>query len=275
MIEIANERLSLGIDPARGGGITYFRCGEIRIFRDAVCGSNDPLDLSSFVLVPYSNRIAQGRFCFEGMDVALPPNHLPASRRHPVHGDGWLGTWQVESRDAHMATLRYHHQAHEWPWEYEATQTLTLDGLMLRHQLSVTNMSDRNMPVGTGFHPYFPRSGACIQAQFDGHWNVGEDGLPVDWNADINTPKIMPDTHIDTLFTGRQGGISLRWPGHSVLIHPAQNLPETHIFIPRGMDYFCVEPVSHMTDAINRDGLHVLEPAGRMEVATDYIISLH
>ena len=39
------------------------------------------------------------------------------------------------------------------------------------------------------------------------------------------------------------------------------------VYTPEGKDYFCVEPVSHMTDAINRmdqphhGGLRVLAPA--------------
>jgi len=49
--------------------------------------------MAAFPLVPYSNRIREGRFAFRGRTVALPLNRPP--ERHAIHGHGWQARWQV------------------------------------------------------------------------------------------------------------------------------------------------------------------------------------
>jgi len=53
-----------------------------------------PTDLANFPLLPYSNRIAQGRFQMDGGTYVLPRNL--AGFEHPLHGVGWIRPWLVE-----------------------------------------------------------------------------------------------------------------------------------------------------------------------------------
>ena len=52
--------------------------------------------MASFPLLPWCNRIRDGRAQFGGRDIAIAPGH-PASPsgKHPLHGIGWLRPWQV------------------------------------------------------------------------------------------------------------------------------------------------------------------------------------
>ena len=87
-----------------------------------------------FPLVPYVNRIRDGRFTFRGREVHLQPNM--AGDPSPLHGQGWLNAWTVEEAEEFDA-VRYRHEAGEWPWAYEARQLFNLDegGLWLNLEL--------------------------------------------------------------------------------------------------------------------------------------------
>jgi aldose 1-epimerase len=81
------------------------------------------------------------------------------------------------------------------------------------------------------------------------------------------------------VFTGRSGAIRMRWPTHILTMMPADDLAFTVVYVPPGEDYFCVEPVSHMTDAINRPeersvtGMRWLAPGERWETHIAFTLS--
>jgi aldose 1-epimerase len=62
-----------------------------------------PLDLALNLLVPWSNRISNGGFTFEGVFHRLEPN-LPGEA-FPIHGNAFSSPWMVESRNSSRATL--------------------------------------------------------------------------------------------------------------------------------------------------------------------------
>ena len=49
--------------------------------------TDDPLQFASFPLVPFSNRIADGRFEWDGEQIEIDPNFAPEP--HAIHGVGW------------------------------------------------------------------------------------------------------------------------------------------------------------------------------------------
>ncbi|QTD55214.1 aldose 1-epimerase [Parasphingorhabdus cellanae] len=260
MISLQNNDIALIIDPSRGGGILRFDWRDTAIFQPARDTDCSPLGLANFVLVPFSNRIAKGHFSFEGESVNIPPNHPPASTGHAIHGHGWMAPWEVVAKSEEVLHLRYQHTADSWPWDYSCDQEMILTAQGYIHKLSVTNQSAANMPAGLGFHPYFPSANVHLSTKFEGRWHVTEQGLPTEWVGKAGIYDLSTDDPVDTVFTGRRGALEIEWPTHRLTMTPNPDLPETHIFAPSDEDYFCVEPVSHMTDAINRDGLKILAP---------------
>ncbi len=109
--------LELVLAPANGGAIIRFDCIEdnrrVQVLRAAI-SLNTILDAASFPLVPYCNRVSDGRFLFRGREVILSPN-MPGDPS-PLHGQGWLAPWPVESASATQAELVYRHDPGEWPW---------------------------------------------------------------------------------------------------------------------------------------------------------------
>src|SRR5947209_3693647 len=71
------DGLEAGLKPHAGGAFTHF-CDlsgpePVDLFRRGVAGSDDPLDSAGFPLVPFCNRVRDGRFGFRGREVRLAP----------------------------------------------------------------------------------------------------------------------------------------------------------------------------------------------------------
>lgn len=265
MLSVGVHRLAVGdfvleIEPEAGGSIARFDWRGEPIFRRR-CGEG-PLNSASFPLVPFSNRIAFGRFEVDGETFSLAPNFPGQDHPHTLHGFGWLGAWKVASADDASISLKYLHEADEWPWPFEAEQRLSLTPAGLRHDLSVRNLGVTPMPAGLGFHPYFPATPRARYVGFhNGEWQTSADGLPVrlqrerearDWWD--GQPIAARD--VDTAYVERSGPLEIFWPerGMALRIDPSPALRFTIVYAPAGVNFFCVEPVSHETDALNRKG---------------------
>src|SRR5687767_7337432 len=127
-ITLSSGVLELSISPSIGGSISWLEWGEgerrAAVLRKCNSCPENVLDAASFPLVPYVNRIRGGRFTFRGREVTLAPNM--AGDPSPLHGQGWLAPWRVDSADASAAVLSFDHPAGEWPWTYRAEQRFEL-----------------------------------------------------------------------------------------------------------------------------------------------------
>lgn len=252
--------------PDRGGSILRFDWRGQPVLRPAVGPSI--LDVACFPLVPFSNRIANGRFAVGGHEVRLLPNFPSADHSHPLHGFGWLTAWRVMRHGSSELVIEHDHSAGEWPWSYRAEQRLILDDDGLMMTLTVNNRSDAPMPLGLGFHPYFPRDAQTrYRGLHRGEWRNDGECIPRthderaivrDWweGAPVGTRAV------DTVYTGREGALEIAWPerGMRLILDGSDRLAHTVVYSPAEQDYFCVEPVTNETDAFNRGKLDLLPP---------------
>lgn len=251
MLTLHADHAELVLIPECGGGIAAWRWRGHDIFRPGD-GSTGPLGLGSFPLVPFSNRIAEGRFAAEEGTVSLPVNFTEGGRAQVIHGFGWQAAWDVVEQGAVNARLRHDYDGGDWPWPYRAEQHFALGQDYLVQRLSLTNRGDTPMPAGMGIHPYFPRAGARLDLKVDGRWNGDAHCLPTCWTPLAAPPDWFGGARIDNGFTGRTAPIRIDWPTHSLTITPDAALAHTIVYVPPDENYFCVEPVTHMTNAVNR-----------------------
>jgi aldose 1-epimerase len=271
----------LGLAPALGGAVT--RCGSetpdgpvewLRPASPDALARRDPRGLAAFPLVPYSNRIREGRFTYGGRAVALPPNFPP--ERHSIHGQGWQAGWDpVDVREA-SAELEYRHAPDAWPWAYRARQRFRLRPDRLRVELAVANESDGPMPLGVGWHPYFARTpGATLTADVTGMWRTDAETLPVEHVAPAPVALAagvqIAGLALDNCFTGWRRRAVIEWPEWSarLVLTAERPLDFLVVFVPPGRDFFCVEPVSQVPDALN------LAAAGRGDTGLLSLASGH
>jgi aldose 1-epimerase len=272
MESITLHRGPLGVTlaPGIGGSIARFwsdaRGTELDLLRptppDALA-RGEPGGLSSFPLVPWSNRIRAGRFTFGGRSVALTPN----LRGHAIHGLGCRTSWTVTDRSPSDAILEHRHAPGEWPWRYRATQriTVTADGLDV--DMVVTNESETAMPVGLGWHPYFPRTAeTTLHARVTGLWLTDAEILPTVRVApppdrDPRLGLAVDRVALDNVFVGWDQEAVIAWPERAARLRMTARGPLTTlvVYTPPGEAFFCAEPVSHITEAFN------LAAAGRQD----------
>lgn len=286
IIELSRDGLSLALAPDCGGSIRHFRLQHagktIELMRPAPTGGS-VLDMACFPLVPFSNRIHEGTFHYEGRKIVLAPSpQLPDS--YPLHGQGWQNPWRVSRRNNDGATLVYAHPAGAedgWPWAYEAVQEFKLSASALTVTLSVTNLDSQKMPCGLGLHPYFPADGATrVYAGLEGVWLTDEHCIPLehasiptewDFNRDINPL----DLEVDNCFSGWNGKAVIHRPGVQLVMSHSGPLRSLVIFRPANEHFFCLEPVSNITNAFNmpagsNSGVMELEPGRECKAAVNF-----
>jgi aldose 1-epimerase len=271
--------LELELAPAIGGSIARFysvrdgvRHDWLRPASARAIDDGDPTGMASFPLVPFCNRIRDGRFRFSGRDIALPPNVPPAP--HAIHGTGWQLPWTVLAHDQHSALLELDYRAGDWPWHFRATQRVELasDGLTLT--MEVQNLDRLPMPIGMGFHPYVAhRRTARVTVSASAMWDSDDELLPTalarppvlaSLRAGVMADELLLDNNFigwDRVarvdFTAADGLAQNR----SMLMSATSPLEFVVIYAPPGQDYFCIEPVSNCTDWPNLTG-HASEQTG-------------
>lgn len=273
--------LKLELSPGTGGAISAFEWapGEspTPILRKCHTPLENVLEASCFPLVPYVNRIRGGQFRFRDRVVKLRPNM--SGDPSPLHGQGWLNSWEVEDCTDTGATLSYRHPAGEWPWDYEARQHFALDEGGLTITLECRNTSDEPMPCGLGQHPYFPCGpGTVLDTEVTCAWTVDENVLPVDKVPaqgcyDLKN-RLICGQDLDNGFA--------EWSGHARISDPDWPFElglissEAHFFqvySPSNGGIFVAEPVTHANAALNASesdwpelGMRVLEPGEAMSL---------
>lgn len=244
--------------PDFGGSIAHWSINGQNMFRTA---SNDaanqplPLNMASFPLVPYSNRIGFGRFEWDGLPIQLELNFPPEA--HALHGTGWMAQWNVVSQSADAAVLCHNHKADKhWPWNFEAEQHIQLTEYGLTIHMVARNLSDQAAPLAFGHHPYFDCHGATLTFGADTVWRTGKDGLP-DYteaplgNFDFTNGRPVDGHTLDNGYAGWDGHANIRWGDRPLQLYIRSDMHAAVVYIPNDKGYFCFEPVPHINNALN------------------------
>lgn len=277
-VRLASGALRLDLAPQTGGAIARFATEGPGGGRDwmrpmpaGAIAARDVAAASCFPLFPFSNRIRDRAFAFDGRAVRM---------EHPFHdaehGHGWLSPWHVERAGADHATLAFARPATpDWPFAYAARQAFALTPARLEIRIEIVNTGTTRMPAGLGLHPYFPRTPtAILRAQVDGLWETDERILPTRLVAparprDPRAGLAVDRVALDNCFAGWDGRAEIAWPetGDGLEMIAEGPLGFLVVYTPPGEDFFCAEPVSNATDAFNLaaagrtdTGMLILEP---------------
>lgn len=251
--------LQLQLLPSVGGSIGRFDRvtghQQQSLLRGADGAVQNALETANFPLVPFVNRIRGGTFECDGRTVTLAPNM--AGDASPLHGQGWRAAWDVAEAGDDHATLKFHHVAGEWPWEYEATQVFTLDENGLSLELSCRNLSPDRMPCALGLHPYYPCDGETVlDTAVASVWTIDEAVLPV-----VNVPaagrydlcaRRICGQGLDNGFDGWSGTATITWPGEPAALRlSSPDAGRFQVYSPRDGRLFVAEPVQQANAALN------------------------
>ncbi len=255
MFELHAGALRLALRPDLGGCIAGLWHGDLPVLR-----SVEPAALTAsrpsacYPLLPYSNRLAYRKFRWKGRDYTTQPNF--GDNPHSVHGVGWQRPWEIISSSVLEVVLGYQHAGDaDWPFAFEARQYFTLTPQSMRVQMVFTNTADVAQPVGLGWHPYFPkRARSRLHIELSDRWDSDATQLPTRKVAQPGIDSDLSHLDYDNCFDGWKGPARIRDEKFSLQL--SSSLDRLVVFTPQDKDYFCVEPVSHVSNAI-----HMADPA--------------
>ncbi len=105
------------------------------------------------LLLPWPNRIQDGRYRFEDRDLQLPLSE--AARGHASHGLVRWVAWSLREHAADTVTLGYRLMSQPgYPWTLDLTATYGVSATGLAVTVTATNLADRPAPFAAGAHPY-------------------------------------------------------------------------------------------------------------------------
>jgi aldose 1-epimerase len=241
------------------------------------------------ILVPWPNRIADGRYDLSGKHHQLPIDEPDLG--HAIHGLVRWAEWLVEYRAADFARFRHRlsgRPGYPFPLDLSVEYRVSPSGLMV--SFGATNVGTASCPFGAGAHPYFRFAGTlvdaielCVRAtqwlQVDAR-SIPRGRQPVEGSpCDFRAPRVIGLSRLDHAFTDlerdrdgiaqvllRSGGDETRvWQDRSfdfVQVYTGDTLPDR----VRRRHGVAVEPMSCAPNAFNSgDGLRVLAPGEAFE----------
>jgi len=254
-IELNAGELRLALRPDLGASIAGFWRAGLPVLRSSEPAALERARLAGcYPLAPYSNRIGHARFRWAGQELRTRPNFDDSV--HSVHGVAWQRAWQVEASSARSALLVLTHGADaDWPYAFDLSQRFELSADSLRVTLRIVNTDDRTQPLGLGWHPYFPkRSRSRLHAELTHRWERdASTQLPTRRVAQHGIDGDVAHMDYDHAFDGWQGSARIR--DERLALRLSSSLDRLVVYTPPAKDYFCVEPVSHVSNAI-----HMAEP---------------
>jgi aldose 1-epimerase len=213
-----------------------------------------------YPMLPYSNRLGFRRFRWKGHDYTTRANvpDLP----HSLHGLGWQRPWTIVSSSALELVLGLAHEGDDdWPFAFEARQYFTLAPGSFSARMQFTNTAAIEQPAGLGWHPYFvKRARSRLHIEVAGRWEAGETNLPTRKVPQAGIDADLAHLDYDHCFEGWRGPARIRDERFSLQL--VSELGYLVVYTPPARDYFCVEPVSHLSNAI-----HMAEPVAHGLVA--------
>ena len=263
MLNLRSGHSSLQLAPEHGGAIVDWRFAHKPVLKPV-------RGVGCFPLVPYANRIANGKFKWLGFTCQLPLNF--GDHPHSIHGIGWQRPWKVEGAGPGNARLSLVHDGTGgWPFRFSAEQYFEFGPDSLRIELRVTNRHTEPAPAGLGLHPYFRRPvGATLRFSAETIWLNDRNALPIGQSP-------IPDglnhrgglevgsARLDNCFGGWDGRAEIGLGPVALTIEASAAFKHVQVYTPEGEDFFCVEPVTHRPDAINTpNAMTALPPGGTL-----------
>lgn len=245
------------------------------------------------LLFPFPNRIADGKFCWDGRHCEMSPLTVPFdSAGHAIHGFCADRPWRVieQTPDSVTGAFRLSIDAADrlpfWPADAEIQVRYAITKTELRSQIRVINSTPAPLPWGFGTHSYFrvpigAESGAenCfVTVPAEKIWVLkdclptGQKQVPADRQV-LSHGREFASLQVDDIYSDvryTDGQMICRVIDLDAGVMMEQRCPddfrEIVVFKPPWSSSICMEPYTCVTNAINLQqqgidaGLRVLPP---------------
>jgi len=215
-------------------------------------------------MLPFANRCERGRLLTDP-PVLLPLNE-PAQNR-AMHGCGWQRRWRVEERSQRTVVLSLSVDDYG-VYHFDAVLTVVLDAYSVDLRLTLTNRAALTLPVGCGFHPWFPYEETLTisveaprRAVLGPHYAV-EAAADLDAETDFRVHRPLPVSQETTIqFLDWAGRAEFHYPGRlRILLRASERFSAPLLWRPADAPFLCFEPQSHCIAAASDARAAMLAP---------------
>ena len=226
-------------------------------------------------LLPWPNRIRDGRYHWAGTDHQLPITE--PERHNAIHGLlNWVPWQMAELYRSHLRMRTVLRPQPGWPGTLTCDVWYALSQAGLSVEVRVTNSGSGDVPFGYAAHPYLrlgcPIDEARLSLPFTSYLDVDERLLPlaVRSGQPHKAGDLIGEARYDTAYTSPSRDESGRWhvtissAGRWVGLWADEAFGWVQLYTPDDRLSLAVEPMTCAADAFNpgptHDGLIVLAP---------------
>ena len=264
---LQNKHWQAGILPQTGSSIAFGRIRYSGAWVDVLRPTNEsdydnPSKCSSFIMLPWANRIRDGLLRFGDDTYQLETAQNGTAR----HGDVRNRVWNIiESSATHIKT-RFDSASIDdfnFPFALSSEAEYRLEEADFIWTITLTNTDNQPFPAGFGYHPYFVHSSdnmPLLQVPCAKQWelkNAMPDSppIPVTPRLDFRQPRpVTDDMKLDDLLTDCTANESVRliykeW--HTVIEMHADPIFSQRILFTAPDGTLAVEPQTNANDGFN------------------------
>ncbi len=283
LYRLESECWQVGILPETGASVAYgrVRCGETwrDVLRPTAESDYDTVSLcSSFLMLPWANRIVAAHFRFRGHDYALKPT---TAEGMAMHGVTRGLAWQVAKVSPTRIVMTFDsadYQDLNFPFQFSARAEFSVEGCDFNAAVTLTNADKQAFPAGFGHHPYFVRDAAnAVQIEIPCDQRFELEKLvavapptALTPETDFRQLRLLGTRYYEELYTSRQSQMlaaRVVYPDTAISLLADPMFEQVMFFAPEGKPFFAVEPQSNANDGFNLyergvagSGVFVLEP---------------
>lgn len=260
------EGFSCKVFPHLGGSIQELIVDDISIIKsislDASGLEKYKTTYPSAILFPFPNRVAHGKYSFNGEPFELEINEPEFN--NAIHGLVSDKQFVVgEINDKSISLIYEHDSSHGFPFPFEFLITYFFSEKGFSLKFEVTNLGTQSFPFGMGWHPYFELGNydRC-SVEFSAEKKYVNDGKMVPIDAETYTEEAihLAEAELDSAYKLRSDQIVLNSPHYQLRMDVPKNC-YLQLYTPENRTTFAIEPMTCIADAFNNGvGLKELSP---------------
>jgi aldose 1-epimerase len=216
-------------------------------------------------LLPWPNRIRDGRYSFAGVDHQLPINEV--ERGNAIHGLVRWNAWQPRENTGDRLLMQHRlHPQQGYPFDLDLTIEYALSEEGLTVTMTAVNLGAGPCPFGAGAHPYLRVGGevidsATLRLPAESRLEADERAIPVSRSSvegsqfDFLAPREIGSTALDTGYADLRRGPD----GRARAVLSAAGGPSLTLWVDESYPYLMVFTGDPLEPARRRRGL-AIEP---------------
>jgi aldose 1-epimerase len=210
-VELSAGDQQLVVDLIGGGLRAYSARG--RAILDGYAESGGATSGRGQVLIPWPNRLEDGRYDWDGATHQLPLTE--PERRNAIHGLVRREAWSLVAHEDDRAVVEYRLERQPgYPFSLALRIEYTLSPDGLRVETWADNTGAESAPFGAGMHPYLAGRVDDVVLRAPGRvlLHTDERALPTSrapvagTEYDFTSPRRIGSTQLDTAFTDLERG---------------------------------------------------------------------